>query len=484
MALALPILLFITVFAGALLLTLGLRGRRLNNHPACATCTFDLSGLASPTRCPECGQDLSKPKAIRAGIRTRRPRLAIAGAALLLFALLGTISGVAVFLGGPKAHKVTPTRILLLEAHLRTDAGLADVLSELLDRDMNGLLSPSQRASLVSLAFRLQQNPRLNFPRAAAAILDDPTIRSLLPKADQSTALTSGAYPELTIRPRIRAGSPLPVRLGLGVNGRFIRPGVRSAGISPMQVRVTDAAGRVVAEIKHPIVGMLQTFAPAPSNVPSQQISNRSVASYLLSVPHDLPPGTYTLTLNATLYLTNRARQFPFTPSADDIPLPVSQTTTLEVVPPESSTVRLVNDEPTRALLNSTLKLTMLPSHYSATQTWIYVGMSVTYGRGGWPTNPTLPEGQSSLAGVYRVFATRLNADGSEDARSVIPLGQCLLRFNGAWSFQPPGAAIDNPAPKGTYRLIFAPDPVYAESQIEYDAILDGRLIFDGIELK
>lgn len=479
-----PAILLLCLATGLTLLILGLRGRRLNNHPTCANCTFDLSGLASPTRCPECGHDLSKPKSIRAGIRTRRPRLALAGASLLLIAFLGIGSGVAAFLGGPKVHKVTPTRILLLEAQIRTDAGLADVLAELLDRDMNGLLSPSQRASLVSLAFRLQQNPRLNFPRAAAAILDDPTIRSLLPKADQTTSLTSGAYPELTIRPRVRAGSHLPVRLGLGVNNRFIRPGVRAAGVSPMQVRVTDAAGRVVTEITHPIVGMLQTFAPAPSNVPSQQISNRSVASYLLSVPHDLPPGTYTLTLSATLHLTNRGRRFPFTPTADDIPLPVSQNTTLEVVPPATSTVRLLNDEPTRAHLNAILELSLQPSVYSATQTWITVGMGVKYGRGGRPTNPTLPEGQPSLAGVYRVFATRLNADGSEDARSVIPLGQCLLRFNGAWSFQPPGAAIDNPAPKGTYRLMFAPDPEYAESQIEYDAILDGRLIFDGIELK
>ena len=62
-------------FAGAVLLVLGIalmlegyRPRRIGEAPHCARCDYLVGGLQAP-RCPECGADLSGPRAIIKGDR-------------------------------------------------------------------------------------------------------------------------------------------------------------------------------------------------------------------------------------------------------------------------------------------------------------------------------------------------------------------------------------------------------------------------------
>lgn len=88
------------VVAGIVLIRAGWRGRRVNDHPICRGCGFDLVGLGGvvgvggeadglPARCPECGRDLAGAKRVRHGARRRRPWI-IATGMLLLLAGLGT----------------------------------------------------------------------------------------------------------------------------------------------------------------------------------------------------------------------------------------------------------------------------------------------------------------------------------------------------------------------------------------------------------
>lgn len=86
-------ILAITLLIGAALLTLGLRGRRINDHPICRRCEFDLVGVyPDADRCPECGRELDGPRQIRTGQR-RRGRKSIAIGLLLL--LVPVLSGAA-----------------------------------------------------------------------------------------------------------------------------------------------------------------------------------------------------------------------------------------------------------------------------------------------------------------------------------------------------------------------------------------------------
>ena len=86
------------VIAGLLLVRAGWRGRRINDHPICRRCRFDLVGLGEvgshPDRCPECGTDLTGTtrrarRAVIDGERRRRWRALTLGL-LLLLAGLGT----------------------------------------------------------------------------------------------------------------------------------------------------------------------------------------------------------------------------------------------------------------------------------------------------------------------------------------------------------------------------------------------------------
>src|SRR3954452_20405965 len=58
------------------LLVYALRGRRVDDHPLCRRCGFDLFGKpAESTVCSECGADLGRRRAMRVGQRESRAGL-------------------------------------------------------------------------------------------------------------------------------------------------------------------------------------------------------------------------------------------------------------------------------------------------------------------------------------------------------------------------------------------------------------------------
>src|SRR3954447_10809108 len=70
----LPALLFVPLL---FLLAWSVRRRRVDDHPVCRRCGFDLTGRpAGSSGCSECGADLSRRRAIRRGNRARRWRVA------------------------------------------------------------------------------------------------------------------------------------------------------------------------------------------------------------------------------------------------------------------------------------------------------------------------------------------------------------------------------------------------------------------------
>ena len=73
---------------GIVLCVLGLVGRQTFTEPRCVRCKYDLRKTRfedeEAKACPECGSDLSRPRAVRFGRRQRRLRFLAAGAVLLL----------------------------------------------------------------------------------------------------------------------------------------------------------------------------------------------------------------------------------------------------------------------------------------------------------------------------------------------------------------------------------------------------------------
>jgi hypothetical protein len=64
---------------GVALLIAGLRGRRVDDHPLCRRCGYDLVGNPSAEICTECGADLHRHNSVRIGHRRRRRALLAAG---------------------------------------------------------------------------------------------------------------------------------------------------------------------------------------------------------------------------------------------------------------------------------------------------------------------------------------------------------------------------------------------------------------------
>ena len=160
-AIPFPLLAIVGVAAlllpGVVLLALGLRGRRISDHPVCRRCRFDLHGVY-PARqtCPECGRDLGGRRAVRSGERRRR-RWAVAIGALLLLASAGAIgAGGYAAAQGANLNAYKPTWMLAMETRRNEPGRAAEALKELAARIDDGRLGDERIESLVERALAHQ----------------------------------------------------------------------------------------------------------------------------------------------------------------------------------------------------------------------------------------------------------------------------------------------------------------------------------------
>lgn len=170
---------FVLLPAAALLLIWAIRGRITAHGTFCRKCRFDLAGLGSPATCPECGRDLSQPKATRPTLRhTNKPALI---AALLCFliaipSLLTGSSAVRAWMLPRTSDSVLAVldRLDLDGAHEEVIARLSDpathrpafaaTISRALDRVLSqGVNAPSEDRAIILAALRGAQ---LNEPQA------------------------------------------------------------------------------------------------------------------------------------------------------------------------------------------------------------------------------------------------------------------------------------------------------------------------------
>lgn len=118
--------------ASAILLALALRGRTIARGRFCRHCRFDLAGLDQPTTCPECGRDLSAPKATRPTLRrTRRPLLAVAAVLLLAGVSLTAIAATNIT---ARLLAALPDRAIHALHNLGVDAALTEITTNRLTR--------------------------------------------------------------------------------------------------------------------------------------------------------------------------------------------------------------------------------------------------------------------------------------------------------------------------------------------------------------
>ena len=146
----------LTILSSVILLA-AIRGRRVDDQPLCRRCGYDLTGRAGD-RCPECGRDLTRPRAVRVGHRRRRWGVASVAAALLAASLLYPFRSMYVALNQVRWVEHAPVWWLTRDL-TRTGTRQIAALAELTRRLRAGGLSQPQVDAVADRCLVVQGNP-------------------------------------------------------------------------------------------------------------------------------------------------------------------------------------------------------------------------------------------------------------------------------------------------------------------------------------
>ncbi|MCC6428099.1 MAG: hypothetical protein IT435_14915 [Phycisphaerales bacterium] len=141
----------VALLGGIVMLWLGLRGRRVDDHPLCRSCGFDLVGIPGAGEfadegvpdvlCPECGKEVSDPARIKEGNRKRRPRMMGIAVCLLAYAVLAS-AGLFTAMSRSGLTKAMPSWVLVIMADSPDATRQREALAELADRISQDRISP------------------------------------------------------------------------------------------------------------------------------------------------------------------------------------------------------------------------------------------------------------------------------------------------------------------------------------------------------
>lgn len=237
----------VLVLGGTCLVLWGLRGKRLDEHPVCRACGFDLSGLrgerdagqsaraAGPEGirvCPECGRSLEHASAIIVGNRRRRPAAVLVGSVMLLGGMIPAAS-VLPWLQTAWwiAHK--PAWMLELDTYVASSTGTA--LSELARRRGAGELSDAALARVARHGLAIQKDRSIPWDtRWGDLIVAADAVQGLLMEEEIVGAIRNSVSVDAPMVDRCRVGDPLALiyrvnidrvvpiaRLGVASTARF-----------------------------------------------------------------------------------------------------------------------------------------------------------------------------------------------------------------------------------------------------------------------
>ncbi len=207
-----PTPLWIALITGAglavILITWAWLGKRVDTHPICRKCRYDLYGLSSPTECPECGQKLTTTRAIRLGRRKKRWLTLALG-----FTLLASATGVFT----PAARgwvdsvdwiRVKPLWWLKIDATKPDWEFAEDARTEILRRMQDQELSANQVKGAVRLALDVQGDLSTEWAPMWAEIIELAWFR------EQLTQVQLDRYLEQMFGDRFIIGTRDPMREG------------------------------------------------------------------------------------------------------------------------------------------------------------------------------------------------------------------------------------------------------------------------------
>lgn len=435
---------------GMALLILGRRGRRIDDHPVCRHCRFDLTGTEmpedQPPKCPECGWR----RVPRVGNRRRRPGLAWLGLACVFLGLSG--GGLLVFgaWDATRLASMKPVWLLRWESRAETFDTAAVALEELIRRQRDGNLSVEVSEQLIAdaVAHGPAADPSLVEHRTGSRWdeLAAELISAGIGNQGQHQAIgRSWADTSMRLRSKMYRGSEVPLYLRQKIYGPPRSLGF-IARFGPTRVRFGDSESLVVPGISDHVLWDSRGWN-TETGMTIQLRPDRDL-------PGGLPLGNYQLTAECPISIVyastgqivaewNHQQQLDF-----------------EYVGPEDDPIRMIHDPDAGLALERNAKLSVRKIEALPTG-----------------SKATLEIDQVTAPIAYRVFIRQGNRRWVYDQFASPPLTTSGLdyRLDGPVpDVLPAGAIVD---------LEFIPDPVVARGTVDLTAILDHRFVISGVEI-
>ena len=438
--------LFFAPFAGgAVLLYLGLRGRRTDDHPICRQCGFDLFGLpADRTNCPECGAELRYRRAVTIGHRQRIGSFVGTGAVILFVAGTGLTVLTLDHRGVVDLNEWKPVRLLAREMG-SNDAEQRDAaLRELHSRLAKGTITSAHAPLIIEPILAWQSDHGREWHTGWAVLLEDAHARGIVPQDKFEQYALGTFYVTLRARPVLHRGDALPYELLLFAKGGRPPTGVTATWL----IKGHSVAGRRMRP--DPDRMPLRRHVPAFGADPRIRID-----ADLLG---DLPDGPTSVTFDVTIQIWAGAR------AAER---KVALTAPVDLVSPERDTVILVDAPAVRAAAAASVRVVRHPAFGP------YGEWDVRIEKGG-AANVTLAAIDPPIGLAYDAF---LKAGGYE-----FPLGDVTFR---------PGSSPQGPVTRhlrahlaatfpqdARVDVVLRPSPRAARGTVELVRICDGEIVF------
>jgi len=213
---------------------LGLWGRRVDDHPVCRKCRFDLAGIyPGAGTCPECGTALTR---VGTGNRMRRRGLLVASLLVLALGIAtGGALGVSLF-AGPALNPYKPFWMLQMEVRGTRVQRADDALSEIMRRIDAGAIAPADAGRFVDRLLDLHARDASGDPVRWSSAIETLDMKGLVSTAQRAR------YFEQALRWRIRARETLQAGRALPLSLELFTPRIGRQREIGVEIRTTDGS--------------------------------------------------------------------------------------------------------------------------------------------------------------------------------------------------------------------------------------------------
>ncbi len=197
---------------GLVLLGVGLRGRRVDDHVLCRMCGYDLTGMPDGVKnCSECGTDVRQARSTKIGHRTRRKWLVGSSAVVLLLCLSWLALVTYVSVRGIDVNQYKPVWLLLRETAGK-DVQVRDAaLAELFRRVSAKAMPAGTLKAVLDRALRAQADVKKPWVPAWGDIVELAHSQGQISPDQWSLYIKQAPQIVFRVRPQIRQGAPLPI---------------------------------------------------------------------------------------------------------------------------------------------------------------------------------------------------------------------------------------------------------------------------------